>query len=104
MKNLSSLKYLTALFLVILMSCNTNKPIVPNIILVMTDDQGYGDVSAHGSPDVLTPSMDKLKLQGISLDDFQASPTCAPTRSAIMTARAPFKNGITHGHHCLHPF
>jgi len=68
----------------------------PNIILVMTDDQGYGDISAHNSPDVLTPNMDMLKAQAISLDDFQASPTCAPTRSAIMTARVPFKNGITH--------
>lgn len=68
----------------------------PNIILVMTDDQGYGDISAHNSPDVFTPNMDKLKSQAISLDDFQASPTCTPTRSAIMTARAPFKNGITH--------
>ena len=40
--------------------------------------------------------MDKLKSQGISLDDFQVSPTCAPTRSAIMSGRHPFKNGITH--------
>ncbi len=68
----------------------------PNIILVITDDQGYGDISAHGSPDVNTPAMDKLKSQGISFDDFQVSPTCAPTRSAIMTGRHPFKNGITH--------
>lgn len=77
------------------MAC-THKTIPPNIILVMTDDQGYGDISAHGSPDVLTPNMDELKLQGISLEDFQVSPTCAPTRSAIMTGRHPFKNAITH--------
>lgn len=82
--------------LALLFSCNSNKPVTPNIILVITDDQGYGDVSAHGSPDVLTPSMDLLKSQGISLEDFHASPTCAPTRSAIMTARHPFKNAITH--------
>jgi len=72
------------------------KAIPPNIILVMTDDQGYGDISAHGSPDVFTPNMDKLKSQSISLEDFQVSPTCAPTRSAIMSGRHPFKNGITH--------
>jgi arylsulfatase len=77
------------------MSC-TQEKIPPNIIIVMTDDQGYGDISAHGSPDVLTPSMDKLKSQGISLEDFQVSPTCAPSRSAIMTGRHPFKNAITH--------
>jgi arylsulfatase len=80
----------------LLISCNSNKPEVPNIVLVITDDQGYADISAHGSPDVLTPNMDMLKSQGISLEDFHASPTCAPTRSAIMTARHPFKNGITH--------
>jgi arylsulfatase len=96
MKNLSILKFISVIIILILTACNSNEPVAPNIILVMTDDQGYGDVTAHGSPDVLTPSMDKLKSQGITLDDFQASPTCAPTRSAIMTARAPFKNGITH--------
>ncbi|EPR71676.1 Arylsulfatase [Cyclobacterium qasimii M12-11B] len=72
------------------------EPLPPNIILVMTDDQGYGDISANGSPDVSTPNMDRLKLQSISLEDFQVSPTCAPTRSAIMSGRHPFKNGITH--------
>ena len=91
---------LVLLLVVFMSSCKTNHQEetykTPNIILVMTDDQGYGDISAHNSPDVLTPNMDKLKSQAISLDDFQASPTCAPTRSAIMTGRDPFKNGITH--------
>jgi arylsulfatase len=75
-------------------ACTTNKQ--PNIILVMTDDQGYGDLSVHGSPDVLTPNLDLLHEQSIRFTDFQASPTCSPTRSAIMTGRAPFRNGITH--------
>ncbi|MCL6265983.1 arylsulfatase [Flagellimonas myxillae] len=88
--------------LLLLLSCKDSnkqeemKENPPNIILILTDDQGYGDISAHGSPDVVTPNMDKLKSQGISLDDFQVSPTCAPTRSAILTGRHPFKNGITH--------
>ena len=68
----------------------------PNIIIVLTDDQGYGDVSAHGSPDVSTPHMDRLKRESVSLEDFHVSPTCAPTRSAIMSGRAPFKSGVTH--------
>jgi len=86
--------YLLASSLFLLASCSKND--TPNVILVMTDDQGYGDISAHGSPDVLTPSLDLLHEQSIRFTDFQASPTCAPTRSAIMTGRAPFKNGITH--------
>ncbi len=86
--------YLLTATLLLLSSCSPDNS--PNVILVMTDDQGYGDLSAHGSPDVLTPNLDLLHEQSISFTDFQASPTCAPTRSAIMTGRAPFKNGITH--------
>lgn len=86
--------YLLTAALLLLSACSTSDS--PNIILVMTDDQGFGDLSTHGSPDVLTPNLDLLHEQSISFTDFQASPTCAPTRSAIMTGRAPFKNGITH--------
>jgi len=96
MKHLLILKFLSALFLSLFFFGCGNKSNVPNIILILTDDQGYGDISAHGSPDVATPNMDKLRSEGISLTDFQVSPTCAPTRSAIMTGRHPFKNGSTH--------
>ncbi|WP_206018760.1 sulfatase-like hydrolase/transferase [Rubritalea profundi] len=68
----------------------------PNIILVMTDDQGYGDLSCHGHPYLKTPNIDKLHGQSIRFTDFHASPTCAPTRAALMSGRAPFKNGVTH--------
>ncbi len=68
----------------------------PNIILVMTDDQGYGDLAVHGHPFIQTPNIDKLYAQSIRFTDFQVSPTCAPTRSALMSGRAPFKNGVTH--------
>ena len=68
----------------------------PNIILIMVDDMGYGDLSCHGSPDVRTPNIDNLYEQSVRFTDFQVSSTCAPTRSAIMTGKAPFKNGITH--------
>jgi arylsulfatase len=95
MKILIKLKSLPVLFILLFcMACTHNN--TPNIILIVTDDQGYGDISAHGSPDVSTPNMDKLKSQGISLEDFQVSASCAPTRSAIMTGRHPFKNGVTH--------
>ncbi|MCK5852690.1 arylsulfatase [bacterium] len=96
MKNLIILKSLSVLFISILLLGCTHKTIVPNIILIMTDDQGYGDISAHGSPDVSTPNMDKLISQSVSFNNFHVSPTCAPTRSAILTGRQPFKNGITH--------
>lgn len=68
----------------------------PNIVLVMTDDQGMGDLSCMGNEVVRTPNIDRFYEQSTRFTDFQVSPTCAPTRSAIMSGRAPFKNGVTH--------
>ena len=68
----------------------------PNIILVMTDDQGYGDLGCHGHPYLKTPNLDKLHSQSTRFTDFHVSPTCAPTRAALMSGRAAFKNGVTH--------
>ena len=68
----------------------------PNIILVITDDQGYYDLSSHGSPHLATPNLDKLRDESLRFTRFQVSPTCAPTRSAIMSGRAPFYAGVTH--------
>lgn len=68
----------------------------PNIIVVITDDQGYGDLSCHGHPFLKTPNLDKLYAQSTRFTDFHVSPTCAPTRAALMSGRAPFKNGVTH--------
>ena len=68
----------------------------PNIIFILTDDQGYGDVSAHGNPVLKTPNMDRLHDEGVRFADFHVSPTCSPTRSALISGRHEFKNGVTH--------
>ena len=68
----------------------------PNIIFILTDDQGYGDISAHGNPTLRTPNLDRLRSEAARFTDFHVSPTCAPTRSALMTGRHEFKNGVTH--------
>ncbi|MFN9025225.1 MAG: sulfatase-like hydrolase/transferase, partial [Akkermansiaceae bacterium] len=68
----------------------------PNIILIITDDQGYPAVGANGTSWLRTPNMDKLRKTGTAFDRFLVSPTCSPTRSALMTGRHPMKNGITH--------
>jgi arylsulfatase A-like enzyme len=68
----------------------------PNVILILTDDQGYGDLSAHGNPILKTPNLDQLHAQGVRFIDYTVSPSCAPTRSALLTGRHEFKNGITH--------
>ena len=68
----------------------------PNIIFLLTDDQGYGDLSCHGNPILKTPNLDRLHDEGVRFTDFHVSPTCSPTRSALMTGRHEFKNGVTH--------
>jgi arylsulfatase A-like enzyme len=68
----------------------------PNIVFILTDDQGYGDISAHGNPILKTPNLDRLHAEGVRFTDFHVSPTCSPTRSALFTGRHEFKNGITH--------
>lgn len=68
----------------------------PNIILMMTDDQGFAPVGRHGHPFIKTPNMDHLYDTSARVTRFLVSPTCSPTRSAIMTGRHPMRNGITH--------
>lgn len=68
----------------------------PNIIFILTDDQGYGDLSCHGNPVLKTPNLDRLHSESVRFTDFHVSPTCAPTRSALLTGRHEFKNGVTH--------
>jgi arylsulfatase A-like enzyme len=68
----------------------------PNIIFILTDDQGYGDLSCHGNPILKTPNIDRLHAEGVRFIDFHVSPTCSPTRSALLTGRHEFKNGVTH--------
>jgi arylsulfatase len=71
----------------------------PNIIYVMTDDQGYGDIAAHGNPVLRTPNLDRLHAESVRLTEFHASPTCAPTRAALLTGRHEFRAGVTHTIH-----
>ncbi len=68
----------------------------PNIVLVLTDDQGYGDLGCHGNPVLKTPHLDAFHRESVRFTDFMVSPTCAPTRAALMTGRHEFRNGVTH--------
>jgi arylsulfatase A-like enzyme len=68
----------------------------PNVILLVTDDQGYGDLACHGNPIIKTPNLDKLHAQSIRLTNFHVDPTCSPTRSALMTGRYSARVGVWH--------
>ncbi len=65
----------------------------PNVILVMTDDQGYGDLGCHGNPILRTPNLDRMHAESVRLTDFHVSPFCTPTRAALMTGRYPERTG-----------
>jgi arylsulfatase len=65
-------------------------------VLVMPDDVGYGDFACNGNPVIHTPHIDAFARQSVRFTDFHVSPTCAPTRSALMTGRHEFKSGVTH--------
>ena len=71
-------------------------PTGPNVILVVTDDQGYGDVAYNGNPVLDTPHTDRLHADGVNLTDFHVSPTCSPTRAALMTGRYDDRVGVWH--------
>lgn len=68
----------------------------PNVILVMTDDQGMGDLSCMGNTVLRTPNLDRFYALSTRFTEFHVSPTCAPTRSAIFSGRHEFRNGVTH--------
>jgi arylsulfatase A len=68
----------------------------PNVLLVMTDDQGWGDVQSHGNARIDTPVLDKLAAEGARFDRFFVSPVCAPTRASLLTGRYHLRTG-THG-------
>lgn len=91
--------HITVLLGLILISCFLAKPQLsgashanlartsPNVVLIMTDDQGYGDLSCHGHPWLKTPNLDQLHAESVRLTDYHASPLCGPTRATLMTGR-----------------
>jgi hypothetical protein len=68
----------------------------PNIIFILTDDQGYGDLGRHGHPLLKTPHTDRLYDESVRFDNFYVSPSCSPSRAALMTGMHEFRNGVTH--------
>ncbi|HEX5102902.1 MAG TPA: sulfatase-like hydrolase/transferase, partial [Pirellulaceae bacterium] len=63
----------------------------PNVVLIMTDDQGYGDLGFHGNPLIHTPQIDTLAKESVRLKYFYVSPVCTPTRACLMTGRYNYR-------------
>src|SRR5688500_5311704 len=68
----------------------------PNVVQIITDDQGYGDIGFHGNTMIKTPHLDALAKQSVRLTNFHTDPTCAETRAALMTGRYSCRTGVWH--------
>ncbi|NDH94709.1 MAG: N-acetylgalactosamine-4-sulfatase, partial [Planctomycetia bacterium] len=68
----------------------------PNIVVVIADDQGYGDLGHTGNPIIQTPHIDALAAESTSLTDYHVAPTCSPTRAALMTGHWTDRTGVWH--------
>ena len=68
----------------------------PNIVFILTDDQGYGDIGRHGHPVLESPHLDQMYDESVRFDHFYVSPSCSPTRAALLTGMHEFRNGVTH--------
>ena len=68
----------------------------PNVVLILTDDQGYGDLGCTGNPVLKTPHLDRLYRDSVRLANFHVDPTCSPTRAALMTGRYSTRTGVWH--------
>src|SRR5690606_35053779 len=78
-------------------------PDKPNFVIVMTDDQGYGDVGYLGNQEVKTPNLDNMAQSGLRLDRFYTAPVCSPTRASVLTGRYPTRAGVFSWGHSLRP-
>ncbi len=67
----------------------------PNVILIMTDDQGYADIGVRGNPKIQTPHLDRFAGESVEVDPFYVSPVCSPTRASLMTGRWNYRTGVT---------
>ena len=89
-------KFISILTILCLQSniLNAQKNERPNVIIIITDDQGYGDLGYTGNPHVKTPNIDTFASKSVRFNNFYVSPVCAPTRASLMTGRYSLRTGI----------
>ena len=98
-------RFLTALVFLYAL-CPSLSAAPPNVLLIITDDQGYGDFSIHGNTHLQTPHIDKLARDGVQFERFYVNSFCAPTRAALLTGRWPLRtgcHGVTHNREAIRP-
>ncbi len=80
-----SMRHAFRAFLIYTFSSSLLAEMKPNIIAILADDLGYGDVGCFGAKDIRTPHLDKMAAEGLKLTSFYAQPICGPSRAALMT-------------------
>ncbi|THH35561.1 sulfatase-like hydrolase/transferase [Neolewinella litorea] len=84
---------LCCLLVVLLGTCARAQNAPPNVLFILTDDQGIGDLSLHGNDSIRTPNLDRLLTRGVRFERFYVSPVCAPTRAGFLSGRYPPRTG-----------
>ena len=85
-------------------SCDNNENEKPNILIFLSDDQGWGDLSINGNTNLSTPNIDNIGKNGAIFERFYVSPVCSPTRAELLTGKYFFRsgvNGVTKGYERL---
>ena len=97
MKTLCSALALTTFALTSLLSSAAPVPAKPNVIIILADDLGYGDLGCYGHPSIRTPNLDRMAREGMRFTDFySAAEVCTPSRAALLTGRYPIRSGMCH--------
>lgn len=99
----TKIKFSVLAFILLISSCGDKKTKddtpnerPPNVIIVITDDQGYGDLGHTGNPIIKTPAIDKFSKEAVNLTNYHVGTTCAPTRAGLLTGRNCNRNGVWH--------
>ena len=104
--NIASIIALVLANLLAATSHATGAAVRPNVIVILTDDQGFGELGATGNPIIRTPHIDRFAAAGVSLVNFHVMPVCSPTRACLMTGRYNYRTGVTDtylGRSLMHP-
>ena len=96
LSNYISLSVLASICLLFSSCKHENADKRPNVVIILTDDQGYGDISANGNPVIHTPNLDKLHDESTRFTNFHMDPTCAPSRAALLTGRYARRVNVWH--------